>query len=104
MEKPKAGADVRAEEMRANLLGKIDLFCAKERVSPTRFGLAVMRDPAFVANLREGLDLRISTYTKITDLLSKPSQLARMIAPKGEKNGVVAGAGRNRRKNAGRRG
>jgi homoserine dehydrogenase len=47
-----------------HLLDEIEAFLAETGVSPTLFGYAVMSDPTFVPNLRQGREPRSATITK----------------------------------------
>lgn len=49
---------------------RIDLFLRKARMSPTRFGLLVLRDPRFVQDLRSGRRPRPSTVAKVSRWLN----------------------------------
>jgi hypothetical protein len=96
-------ARLSAAQMRKDLLAKIDQFCAKTGAPPTRFGAVLLNDTSFVSNLRRGLDLRLSTYTKLTKWLTNPRRrhwLAIMLR-EGEKNGPLdQRAGRGGKKHA----
>jgi hypothetical protein len=87
--------------MRETLLEKIDKFCARTGTPPTTIGAVVLNNYAFVSNLRDGLDVRLSTYQKVMKWLEN-NQKGRtpVAAPRigGKPNGGVDRGSRRPRK------
>jgi hypothetical protein len=49
--------DTQNTDFNADLLAEIAAFCAKHRLSPTKFGALAVQDPAFVTTLKRGRDM-----------------------------------------------
>lgn len=53
------------------LLEKIEAFLKANGISATAFGKDAMNDPAFVQNLRDGRDPKMSTAQKVEDFMAE---------------------------------
>ncbi len=53
------------------LLTRIEQHLRRHRMTPTRFGREAARDPNLIAQLRDGRELRSSTFQKIVDYLDQ---------------------------------
>jgi 2,4-dienoyl-CoA reductase-like NADH-dependent reductase (Old Yellow Enzyme family) len=56
------------------LLGRVERYLKRSGTPPTRFGREAMRDPRFVADLREGRQLQRRTERRLADYLNRCEQ------------------------------
>lgn len=54
-----------------SLIDRIDAFLASTGMSDSQFGLHALNDKNFVAQLRNGRDVRLSTAEKVEDFMSR---------------------------------
>lgn len=52
-----------------DLIARIDVFLARNGMAATTFGKLACNDPNFVADVREGRDLRMSTIGKVDSFM-----------------------------------
>lgn len=62
---PPSKADVAALRLR------VELHLRRKRMRPSAFGRAVLRDPCFVFDLREGRLLRAGTFRRVDEYLAR---------------------------------
>jgi hypothetical protein len=56
---------IAAMDIRQQLVDEIDTFLARHLMTAADFGIAAMRDIAFVYKLRKGRDVRVSTVDRV---------------------------------------
>lgn len=57
--------------METQLLEQIEQYLVRTKLSPTRFGRIVVRDPRFVEDLRAGRQPRLQTMEKVSAYLMR---------------------------------
>lgn len=50
-----------------DLIEVIDAYCERHGISPSAFGIKMMRDPRFVFDLKKGRELRRSTEAALRE-------------------------------------
>lgn len=65
---------------RAILLSQVEAFLLEADMLPTRFGIEAMNDSAFVFDLRQGKDVRLSTAEKVVKFMADWRALNRPLA------------------------
>ena len=55
--------------IRSELMQKIEIYLAKNKVSATRFGYMSTGDPSLITKLRNGGDIRLQTLERIVQFM-----------------------------------
>ena len=54
----------------ADMLAKVDAFCARHAMAPTTFGRLAAGDGSLVPNLRAGRSLTLKTANRVADFMT----------------------------------